>query len=267
MEQPSTHSLVRIQCPKCKTRYRIDRSKIPPQGATIRCKKCDTKLLLRRKPEKRPEIPGQCPKCGFHQKQGEFCYKCGTRIRQHRPKSLLSEASSPSVQIPVGLIEFKIEYKPALFFLSMLKPIIEIDGELYPRSWGNHQFQVPPGKYHLKVYGYFLGHRSGQKSQLVNVEKDDYIQMQYTGISWNQAIFRVAKKESNAPWRSLIKRSPVSKKDPWYYKPIPVIFSLVTIFPLGAYLLWKSRQFSDSHKLIIAVVGLVAFIWILINLT
>jgi len=269
MTQISTHSWIRIQCPRCKARYRIDRSKVPQQGITLRCKKCQTKLILKTQPKKQALAPDRCPKCGFQQKQGEFCYKCGARIRNtYHSKVTTSNQDLPANQIPVALIDLNIEYKPAFFLLSIVKPMIEIDRELYPRSWGKHQFQVPPGKYHFKIYGQFFGQHIGEQSQIINVQKDDYIQLQYSAESWNRALFHVVKHETATPWRSLIQKPSISTTNdqPWYYKPFPVIFSLVTFFPLGIYLLWKSRQFPDSHKLIIAIVGLLAFLWILFNL-
>jgi predicted Zn finger-like uncharacterized protein len=39
---------MKIQCPKCKTSYRIDDEKIPEGGAKVRCKKCETKFVVKR---------------------------------------------------------------------------------------------------------------------------------------------------------------------------------------------------------------------------
>lgn len=265
MKNSSSHSWLRIRCPKCGSRYRIDRSKIPPQGAAIRCKNCKTRLVLKKKSGEPAAAADHCPKCGFKQKEGEFCYKCGTRIRKLQPKS--ASNSGPSTdQIPVALIDLNLKYKPALFWLGMAKPIIEIDGEIYPRSWDHHQFQVPPGQYHIKVYSHFIGRRMGEQSQLIRVQKDDFVQMKYSADSMSSPFFRVTKKESNAHWRSLIQRSQqASHENRWYHKPFVVIPALVLFPPIGIYLLWKSRSFEDSHKLIIAIVALFAFLWILIN--
>ncbi|MFC1570136.1 zinc-ribbon domain-containing protein [bacterium] len=274
MEQLPNQSWLHIQCPKCESRYRIDRSKIPPQGASIRCKKCDTKLILKRKQTKPAEHQPKpllntdtCPKCGFHQERGELCYQCGTRIRQaSSTSSEQPDSEAAHDQFPTALIDINVKYRSSQFILSIAQLMIEIDGELYPRFWGKQQFQVPPGKYHIKVYGLLFGKHLGERSQIITVKKDDFVELEYMAHSQNDALFVIGKHESNAPWRSLIHRSTLSEKDPWYYKPFPIIFSLVTLFPVGLYLLWRSKHFSDSHKLIIAVVGLAAFLWIIFHI-
>jgi len=273
MEEKQEISWLRIQCPKCESRYRIDRAKIPPQGASVHCKKCGTKIILKRKPETSagkpapsPAATDTCPKCGFHQEQGEFCYQCGTRMRQAPMKSPNQTNDAPQQDIPSALIEITMEYKSSNFLLSTLKPMIEIDGELYPRTWGRHQFEVPPGKYNIKCYSEILGKHFGEQLLDIEMEKDSYIELKYSIESRNIAELKISKKQQNAPWRSLIQRPESDERDPWYLKPYPVIFLLVTFFPAGLYLLWRSKHFSDSHKLFIAIVSLAAFIWVLLNI-
>ena len=41
---------MRIQCPHCGTGYQIDESRILPQGSPTRCKKCQARFLVRKKP-------------------------------------------------------------------------------------------------------------------------------------------------------------------------------------------------------------------------
>lgn len=275
MVQPPVTSWLRIQCPKCEKRYRVDRNAIPPQGVTIRCRQCNTQMLLRRKPQEvtppqqKQILPVEkCPKCGFDQKQGEFCYRCGARIRQTPPKpSVSSEAPK---NIPMALLNLIIEYQPAAFFMSMFKPVVEIDGETYHRNWGKEQFQLPPGKYNIKIYGLFFGKRLYERLQIIHVEKDDFVELKYTIYSTGRIIFRVVKKESNASWRALLQKpataSTTSDNDPWYLKPYTVISALLSFPPLGVYLLWKSKSFADSHKLIIAVVSVLGYIWMVTHI-
>ncbi|MBN1780031.1 zinc-ribbon domain-containing protein [bacterium] len=288
MEQEQKDIWLRIQCPKCESRYRIERNKIPAEGATVQCKKCGARLVLRLTPAKRPQgpsgaepaaknVPGQrpaaaqpagpadnkCPKCGFFQPRGEFCYKCGTRMRIIPKKPKPQDPDKSGDWLPVGLIHIDMGYKSSLFFMSLVKPVIEIDSEQYVRSWGREQFQVPSGRYRITVYGLLAGKRIGESTQIVEVQKDDYIQLQYMMDSANHADFLLLKKESDAPWRSLIQRSEIKERDPIYLKPYPVLFALMIFYPIGAYFLYKTRHFTSMNKWIIGAVALAAYLYII----
>jgi predicted Zn finger-like uncharacterized protein len=266
MNQKPPQFWLRIQCPQCGSRYKVEREKVPAGGATAQCRKCGAKLLLINdttgSPVRVPETD-HCPQCGFVQKEGEFCYQCGSLIRNlAQPK----KDTETSANLPVGLVQIKIEYKDSAFFISATKPVIEIDNEMTMRSWGTHQFQLPPGDYSLRIYCHLLGQRLCEQSIQISVAKDDYMELYYEVTSLKQAGLRIIRKESQAAWRSLIHTSVQPDDDPFYLKPFPVIVMLVTLFPIGAWLLWKSRHFPESYKLLIIILGLAGFLWVIFNL-
>ena len=266
MDQKPSQLWLRIQCPECGSRYKVERAKVPEAGATAQCRKCSAKLLLindtAEKPVQVPETD-HCPKCGFLQKEGEFCYQCGMRIRNLAPGKRDSGASS---DLPLGLVQIKIEYKNTLFMMPAAKPVIEIDNEMYIRSWGTHQFQLPPGDYSLRVYSQLFGKALCEQSVHISVATDDYMELLYEVNSMKEARIRLVRKDSQAPWRSLIHTAVAPDEDPFYLKPFPVIVTLVTLFPIGAWLVWKSRHFPESYKLVIIISGLAAFLWFIFNL-
>jgi predicted Zn finger-like uncharacterized protein len=73
-----------IQCPNCKTEYKIDDARVPDKGVYFRCKKCQTKFFVKK--ETKPSIKKQeskwieCPECGFAQASSQTCQHCGARI-------------------------------------------------------------------------------------------------------------------------------------------------------------------------------------------
>ncbi|MBW2607894.1 MAG: zinc-ribbon domain-containing protein [Deltaproteobacteria bacterium] len=73
-----------IQCPNCKTEYKIDDARIPDKGVYYRCKKCQTKIFVKKetKPSKdRGDSKWvECPECGFTQAPSQACKYCGARI-------------------------------------------------------------------------------------------------------------------------------------------------------------------------------------------
>jgi len=44
-----------VKCPKCKSGYKVDETRIPAKGAYTRCKKCQTRFLVQNKPPPAPE--------------------------------------------------------------------------------------------------------------------------------------------------------------------------------------------------------------------
>ncbi len=73
-----------IQCPNCKTEYKIDDARIPDKGIYSRCKKCQNKFFVKKetKPSKKDQDGKwvECPECGFTQTSSETCKHCGAHI-------------------------------------------------------------------------------------------------------------------------------------------------------------------------------------------
>ena len=73
-----------IQCPNCKTEYRIDDARIPDKGVYSRCKKCQNKFFVKKETgqlEKEKAVKwAECPECGRTQTPADICKYCGARI-------------------------------------------------------------------------------------------------------------------------------------------------------------------------------------------
>ncbi len=73
-----------IQCPNCKTKYKIDDARIPDKGVYSRCKKCQTKFFVKKETDqitkKKDSKWVECPECGLTQAPSETCKYCGARI-------------------------------------------------------------------------------------------------------------------------------------------------------------------------------------------
>ena len=67
-----------IQCEKCRAKYNIPEDKIPESGATATCKKCGTKIRIKKATH---EVSMQCPVCGQSSNTSE-CGKCELDINQ-----------------------------------------------------------------------------------------------------------------------------------------------------------------------------------------
>ena len=50
-----------VACPKCKTKYRVDESKIGPQGIKLRCAKCKVIFRVTKKPTPSPQVAPSAP--------------------------------------------------------------------------------------------------------------------------------------------------------------------------------------------------------------
>lgn len=73
-----------IQCPNCKTKYKLDGAKIPDKGVYSRCKKCQTKFFIKKetKPSNKKQDSKwiECPECGLTQVSSQTCKYCGAHI-------------------------------------------------------------------------------------------------------------------------------------------------------------------------------------------
>jgi len=73
-----------IQCPNCKTKYKVDDARIPDKGVYSRCKKCQTKFFVKKETKtsnnKQDGKWIECPECGFTQASSQTCKYCGVSI-------------------------------------------------------------------------------------------------------------------------------------------------------------------------------------------
>lgn len=57
-------------------------------------------------------------------------------------------------------IEIKTGYLPLVplsWGLFFIKPVVEINGEKYKKSWGEHFYDLPSGEYLVKIYFSYMG--------------------------------------------------------------------------------------------------------------
>ena len=52
---------MRMQCPNCKTKYRVDEEKIPSKGTYTRCKTCGTRFLVQKETGSKGSETDQVP--------------------------------------------------------------------------------------------------------------------------------------------------------------------------------------------------------------
>jgi len=73
-----------IQCPNCKTVYKIDGARIPDKGVYSRCKKCQTKFFVKKETKssdtKQDTKWVECPQCGLTQTPAQICKYCDAPI-------------------------------------------------------------------------------------------------------------------------------------------------------------------------------------------
>ena len=79
--------MLKIQCPKCQTIYKLNENKIPLNGADVKCKVCENKFrvkgdliksnenLVLEKDSLNPNVKSyykskECPRCKSHRKRG-----------------------------------------------------------------------------------------------------------------------------------------------------------------------------------------------------
>ncbi|MBT8351450.1 MAG: zinc-ribbon domain-containing protein [Deltaproteobacteria bacterium] len=73
-----------IQCPNCKTEYKIDDARIPDKGVYSRCKKCQTKFFVKKETQASEKSQDnkwvECPECGLTQAPSQTCKYCDAPI-------------------------------------------------------------------------------------------------------------------------------------------------------------------------------------------
>jgi len=97
-----------IQCPNCKTEYKVDDDRIPDKGVYSRCKKCQTKFFVKKETKPSEEKQDgkwiECPECGFTQASSPTCKYCGAHI---------STSTGSVKEIPQGEKETPDKKEPA----------------------------------------------------------------------------------------------------------------------------------------------------------
>ena len=80
---------MKIQCESCQATYNIDESKIPEKGATARCKKCGSRILIR-KPAPIEVKTKSCPKCGSPvSEDATDCMMCGLVLAKYKAPAVV----------------------------------------------------------------------------------------------------------------------------------------------------------------------------------
>jgi len=97
-----------IQCPNCKTEYKIDGARIPNKGVYSRCKKCQTKFFVKKETSQFKKKQGrkwvECPECGLTQAPSQTCKYCGVRISTNissAKERIQTEKETPDKKEPI----------------------------------------------------------------------------------------------------------------------------------------------------------------------
>ena len=126
-----------IQCEKCQAKYNIPEEKIPEGGATATCKKCGTKIRIKKTTH---EASMQCPICGQSSNTSE-CSQCELEINQlvQIKERALGEAlglfrqgkyADSKVQFRYVVDKFPMAYGDAKKFVIAIGKIEEQNGSL-----------------------------------------------------------------------------------------------------------------------------------------
>lgn len=89
---------MKVECGNCNTRYNIDASKIPEKGASATCKKCGSRMVIK-KPAPVKKADRHCPKCGSPiAEDAAECLICGVVISKYKnpPAAKTSEPAEES---------------------------------------------------------------------------------------------------------------------------------------------------------------------------
>jgi hypothetical protein len=79
-----------------------------------------------------------------------------------------------------GTIEVVAAHPAAAFFYSVMKPSIEVDGNLSKHAWGSHSFAVAPGTHEVAVsYPWLFMSRCGRRKVEVEVGSGETVRVTY----------------------------------------------------------------------------------------
>ena len=107
-----------IQCPNCKTEYKVDDDRIPDKGVYSRCKKCQTKFFVKKETKlSNKEQDGkwiECHECGFTQASSQTCKYCGASLSTSTGSAkerIQEEKETPDKKEPVKKEDVSAEGK------------------------------------------------------------------------------------------------------------------------------------------------------------
>jgi predicted Zn finger-like uncharacterized protein len=87
-------AIMKVECPKCKATYKVDENKLPDEGVTVKCKKCQNQFFIEKEiqpianflvdqeenneiEKKKPKKLKKCPRCKVPQEGIDKCQYCG----------------------------------------------------------------------------------------------------------------------------------------------------------------------------------------------
>ena len=76
-------------------------------------------------------------------------------------------------------VEVKTEFFPLAFMLSLITPVIEINGEKHNKSWGTHSFDLEPGEYNFKIYFPYFGTQCGANEIRLTIKEGELRKISY----------------------------------------------------------------------------------------
>lgn len=82
-------------------------------------------------------------------------------------------------------LHIKTGFFPLAWFLFFVTPNIEINGNKYPKKWGEHPFEVAPGEYTVKIsFPYFGMKECGANQVKVSVAEGETKRIKYNMPAW-----------------------------------------------------------------------------------
>ncbi|MDY6791072.1 MAG: zinc-ribbon domain-containing protein [Thermodesulfobacteriota bacterium] len=106
-----------IQCPNCKTEYRVDDARIPAKGVYSRCKKCQTKFFVQKEtpPASKQQSKWiECPECGLSQSPAQICKHCGAAIPVSTGSATEQKKDKAEIKPPAQKEDISAEKKEKL---------------------------------------------------------------------------------------------------------------------------------------------------------
>lgn len=275
-----------VACPKCHTKYKIQKSRIPPQGKSGQCKICQTRFTVHLKSQGITSAPSQesgqetvrfCPKCNRRQDYGEVCYLCGSRlvsrVEKRVPNQTDQQQTAPVQKKPQESfistktgVEITATFFPLMWILFLTRPTFVIDGQSYRGGWRRRFFKsLPPGGHHIRIHFFYLFFpECGANEMEMEIYKNEICEIRY---SFNIP-FVFAKGEirlANVRVHEGSKKSSpnfnrIAPSIPWHRTKGGVIWLMILLFPVGLFLFWDTDHFTLRTKILVTVFFALFFI-------